>query len=101
MARPEITGRAPNSLNNVGAEAVSAPQPEIAAPPDSLADDLLLGAEAIAEFLLGDRSKKKRRKVYHLRPHLPLFYLGGEIAGRKSTLRQFIAAQEQAATDAA
>ena len=31
---------------------------------DALADDLLYGAAAIAEYLFGDR--KKRRRVYHL-----------------------------------
>ena len=33
-------------------------------PTDNLADDLLRGAEAIAQFLFGD--KTLRRKVYHL-----------------------------------
>lgn len=61
---------------------------------ESLRDDLLIGAAEIAEFLFGDR--EKRRKVYGLRKTLPLFNLGGEIAGRKSTLRQHIARQESA-----
>ena len=43
---------------------------------DALADDLLFGAEAIAEFLFGDR--KKRRRVYHLNStgQLPLGKMG-------------------------
>ena len=51
---------------------------------EPLGDDLLIGAAAIAQFLFG--TAKKRRKVYYLRDRLPLFYLGSEIAGRKSTL---------------
>ena len=61
---------------------------------EPLGDDLLIGAAAIAQFLFG--SSKKRRKVYYLRNRLPLFYLGSEIAGRKSTLTQFVADQERA-----
>jgi hypothetical protein len=65
---------------------------------DTIADDLLEGADAIAQFLYGDRSK--RRKVYHLaseakgKNKLPVFRLGSILHGRKSTLLAWIKAQE-------
>jgi hypothetical protein len=63
-----------------------------------LADDVLDGAEAIAEFLFGDRTK--RRRVYDLveRRELPVFRLGSNIHARKSTLLAHIAEQEAAST---
>jgi hypothetical protein len=65
---------------------------------DGLSADLLEGAEAIAEFMFGDGSK--RRKVYHLASNekaankLPVFRLGSLICARKSTLMEWIAVQE-------
>lgn len=61
-----------------------------------LSDDLLIGAEDIAEFMLGDRTK--RRRIYHLQEtgQIPLFYMGKQLAGRRSTLRKFIEEQDQA-----
>jgi hypothetical protein len=66
-----------------------------------LGDDLLDGATEIAAFLFKDPSK--RRRVYHLNEmgQLPLFYLGGVLCGRKSTLREHIADAERAAAKAA
>ena len=63
--------------------------------PNTLADDLLHGAEAIAEFLFGDR--KARRKVYHLAEtsNLPTFHLGGKVCARRSVLIAWIARQEK------
>ncbi|MDB5616099.1 DNA-binding protein [Tardiphaga sp.] len=59
-----------------------------------LASDLLEGADAIATFIYGD--KKHRRKVYHLAStnSLPTFNLGAIICARKSTLLDWIEAQE-------
>ena len=59
-----------------------------------LADDLLRGAEAIAEFLFGER--KSRRKVYYLAQYtrLPVFRLGSQLCARRSVLLNWIAAQE-------
>lgn len=61
-----------------------------------LGDDLLRGAEAIAAFLFGDPSQ--RRRVYHLtadaRRRMPHFKLGAIICARKSTLLRWIEAQE-------
>ena len=54
---------------------------------DTLADDLLDGTEEIAEFLLGNaQKKKKRRRVYHLAAtgQLPLARMGSRLIGRKS-----------------
>ena len=60
----------------------------------SLSDDLLEGAEAIAQFLYGDIGKKKR--VYYLakQGELPVFRLGEVIHARKSALRDFIVKRE-------
>ena len=59
---------------------------------DSVGDDLILGGSALAQFLFKDGSEKKRRKVYHMheRKLLPLFKVGPELAGRKSTLTRHI-----------
>lgn len=67
---------------------------------ETLGDDLLQGADQIAQFLFGD--PKKRRRVYHLaeRSGLPVFRMGGAtLFARKSTLRSFIAEQERQAVD--
>jgi len=61
-----------------------------------LGDDLLRGADAIAEFLFGDR--RHRRKVYYLtgeaRVRLPHFRLGAIICARRSTLLRWIETRE-------
>lgn len=59
-----------------------------------LADDLLRGADQIAEFLFGDPGQ--RRKVYHLTEcsRLPVFKLGAVLCARKSVLLAWIAEQE-------
>ena len=61
---------------------------------DSVSDDLLRGAQAIALFLFGDAGK--RRQVYHLAQtrQLPVFRLGSTLCARRSTLVAWIAEQE-------
>ncbi len=56
----------------------------------ALADDLLRGADAIAEFMFGDR--QMRRQVYHLAQggQLPVFKLGATLCARKSRLLRWI-----------
>lgn len=68
---------------------------ETAMSPETLADDMLHGADAIAEFLFG--SRKLRRKVYHLAEtsRLPVFHLGSKLGARRSVLIKWIADQEQ------
>ncbi len=63
--------------------------------PEGIADDLLHGAEEIAEFLFG--KGKLRRKVYHLAKtsRLPVFRLGSKLNARRSVLIKWIAEQEQ------
>jgi predicted kinase len=63
-------------------------------PATSLADDLLEGADAIATYVYGD--PKHRRKVYHLAATrgIPTFNLGALVCARKSTLIEWIKAQE-------
>jgi hypothetical protein len=60
----------------------------------TFADDLLEGADAIAAFVYGD--KTRRRKIYHLASiqAIPTFNLGAIVCARKSTLLQWIKAQE-------
>jgi hypothetical protein len=64
-----------------------------------LAGDLLEGADAIAAFLYGD--KDRRRKVYHLasKNSIPTFNLGAIVCARKSTLVEWIKAQEARSFD--
>jgi hypothetical protein len=63
------------------------------AAPD-LANDLLRGADEIAEFIFGARGS--RRKVYYLAEtsHLPVFLLGAVLCARRSVLLRWIAGQE-------
>jgi hypothetical protein len=71
-------------------------QAESAKVPVNLADDLLRGADAIAEFVFG--SAKHRRKVYYLateaKLRMPVFRIGSVICARKSTLIEWIERQE-------
>lgn len=72
---------------------------------ERLGDDLLIGGHAIAEFMFGKarddaERKRQRRKLYNLRSRLPLFNIGPQIAGRKSTLNRFVEAKDRAATEA-
>lgn len=61
----------------------------------NLALDLLCGADAIAEFLFGDR--RQRRKVYYLAEttRFPVFRLGTRLCARRSVLLKWIAWQEE------
>lgn len=63
------------------------------------ANDLLEGAEAIAEYLYG--TPKRRRRIYdlHERGELPTFRLGRQVCARRSTLVEWIAAQEKGAVN--
>ncbi|NYS26781.1 hypothetical protein HUK65_17575 [Rhodobacteraceae bacterium 2376] len=62
----------------------------------TLADDLLYGAEAIAIFVFG--SVSHRRKVYYYasdaKVRMPVFRIGNVICARKSKLIAWIEAQE-------
>jgi hypothetical protein len=59
-----------------------------------LAQDLLRGADEIADFLFGDA--RQRRKVYHLAEtsRIPVFRLGSMLCARPSVLMAWIASQE-------
>jgi hypothetical protein len=54
---------------------------------NSLRDDLLVGAKAIADF-----TGRTERQVYHQRPKLPIFDIGRLLAARKSELRAALSA---------
>jgi hypothetical protein len=60
----------------------------------TFSEDLLCGADAVAEFLFGD--PKYRRKVYYLwqKSKMPLFKLKSKICGRKSKLLKYVEDQE-------
>ncbi|MEO5334453.1 MAG: hypothetical protein H7839_20755 [Magnetococcus sp. YQC-5] len=62
----------------------------------TIGDDLLHGADAIAEFVFGHR--RHRRKVYHLTSHpkhsMPHFKIGSVTCALKSSLRRWIKKQE-------
>jgi hypothetical protein len=60
-----------------------------------LHEDLLNGAGEIASFMYGDA--QARRRVYYLAEKhcLPVFRLGATLCARRSTLRAWIAAQEE------
>jgi hypothetical protein len=64
--------------------------------PVRLADDLLEGADKIAEEIFGDA--KQRRRIYWLveKQSLPVFRIGITLCARRSTLREWIASQERA-----
>lgn len=67
---------------------------------ESIADDLLEGAGAIAKFLYGKDSSSLRRKVYYFASEakgsrLPVFHLSNTICARRSTLLDWIANQER------
>jgi hypothetical protein len=60
----------------------------------NLADDVLRGAQEIADFL---GKKANRRRVYHLKAtsNLPTYKEGGMICARKSVLLAWIERQEE------
>lgn len=64
-----------------------------------LADDMLRGADKIAEFMFGNPGE--RRKIYHLaeKSRLPVFRLGSVLCARKSVLLAWITEQEARATE--
>jgi hypothetical protein len=64
-------------------------------PPSALADDILRGADEIAEFIFGARGS--RRKVYYLAEctRLPVFRLGSVLCARRSVLMRWIEGQEE------
>jgi hypothetical protein len=63
---------------------------------DTLADDLLRGAEAIGAFLYGD-DPAARRRVYHLRDKLPVWTVDGSsiLHALKSQLRAHTLAKSE------
>jgi hypothetical protein len=63
-------------------------------PSQGIADDLLRGADEIAEFIFG--KKGGRRKIYYLAEtsHLPVFRLGAVLCARRSVLLRWISGQE-------
>jgi hypothetical protein len=60
-----------------------------------LADDLLEGAEEIADYVYGN--PESRRKIYHLveTSRFPFFRLGTVLCARKSKIEEWIGEQER------
>ena len=81
---------------NTGARRYESTLPFKVSAEANLADDLIYGADKIAEFLFGH--VRFRRRVYYLveTGRLPVLRLPG-ICARKSTLTNWFAEQEKAA----
>ena len=62
---------------------------------ETLADDLLLGAEAIAFFLYGKTGPKEVRDVYRNVFQISLFKHGNTLAAFKSVIRADLAQAQQ------
>jgi hypothetical protein len=65
----------------------------------SLADDLLVGASAIATFVYGNSDPPALKDVYRNVLALPIFKHGAQLAARKSVLVAEIAGREHAARE--
>jgi hypothetical protein len=63
-------------------------------PPENDGDRIILGAAAIAEYIFGDPSL--RRKVYYLAEFtkVPIWRLGAQLCLRPATYENWIAIQE-------
>jgi hypothetical protein len=61
-----------------------------------LSNDLLRGADAIAQFIFGPTERTGRRKVYYLAEctRIPVFRLGSVLCARRSVLLNWISGQE-------
>ncbi|HUZ74543.1 MAG TPA: hypothetical protein VMU87_16280 [Stellaceae bacterium] len=72
-------------------------------PDPTPADDLLTGAQPIADFLFGDANPlKRRRRLYHVASQMkgtarpPIWKLGATLCARKSALLAWISERERA-----
>ena len=68
---------------------------------DTLADDLLIGANEIARFIYGRDDRTARANVYRNVMQLTFFHHGGFKAARKSTIRRELDLIENAAREVA
>ena len=61
-----------------------------------LHNDLMIGADAISEFMFGDATEGNKRRVYHAADKLglPCFKMGGSLCARRSTILRWIADKE-------
>jgi|ERR1700720_3650623 hypothetical protein len=73
--------------------------PTATAPEMTIADDLLIGAEAIAVFLYGSAGTKELRDVYRNPFGFSFFKHGNAIAGLKSTIRAEVHEAQRAAAE--
>lgn len=66
--------------------------------PDTLGEDLLIGAAALARYVFGSDAPKYRRRIYYLctaaKCPLPHLRIGFQLAARKTTIARWIEAQE-------
>lgn len=62
------------------------------ADPPAFADDLLIGAAAIAKFIYNDETDPTRRKVYHLfnTSQIPIGKIGSQYAALRSELITYL-----------
>lgn len=63
--------------------------------------DLLFGATAISNFMLGNTAEENRKRIYGMvrRRLIPTFYLGATVCARKSSLLNFIEEKERTGGD--
>jgi hypothetical protein len=59
--------------------------------------DLLFGAAAISNFMLGSKTDESRKRIYALarKRLIPAFYLGATVCARKSSLANFLEEKER------
>jgi hypothetical protein len=76
-------------------------KPQILEPsaPESLARKLLLGAEALAQFIYGNTGDKAVRDIYRNIAGLPFFHHGNSLAGFTDTITAELRRHEQQARD--
>ncbi len=89
--------KAADDSDTSGPELPATPTEQTPAPSQpNLGDDLLRGADEIAEFVFGDAGHR-RRIYYHAsdaKIRMPVFRIGNVICARRSTLMRWIEEQE-------
>jgi hypothetical protein len=98
MSLEHATGRRQKGAAS-GAASHTPPAAPAATPELTVADDLLLGAEKIAQFIYGKAGTKEVRDVYRNPFKFSFFKHGNAIAGLKSKIRAELIEAQQAAAE--
>jgi hypothetical protein len=69
--------------------------------PSSPGADLLFGAAAISDFMLGSRTEEDRKRIYGLirKRLVPAFRIGATVCARKSSLLNYLEEKERTGGD--